>query len=232
MNTQDNISTTKIKPVQVIGFVLALIIIVFAILLQTKAGSINASKIKFVPVTTADHIRGEINAPVQIIEYSDLECGFCKNFHQTMTQIFAEYGTTGQILWVYRHFPLVQLHKKAVPEAIATECVAKLAGKDAFWKIIDKIFQITPSNDGLDLSTLPALALEAGVKDIAAFNTCYKKQETISIVQEHLRSGAEAGVKGTPYSIVISPAGNTFTINGAYDYTEVKKIIEQALADK
>ena len=58
------------------------------------------------PVTAEDHIKGSIDAPVKIIEYSDFECPFCKRFHVTMNQVIDEYGDSGQVAWVYRQFPL------------------------------------------------------------------------------------------------------------------------------
>ena len=78
-----------------------------------------------VPVSADDHILGNPNAPLVIVEYSDLECPFCKNFHGTMHQIIDEYGKDGLVAWVYRHFPLDSLHSKARREAEATECAGE-----------------------------------------------------------------------------------------------------------
>src|SRR3989344_533240 len=78
------------------------------------------TKIAFRPIDDTDHIRGDKNAPVKIIEYSDLECPFCKRFHPTLQQAVDEYK--GKVAWVYRHFPLDALHSKADKEAEAAEC--------------------------------------------------------------------------------------------------------------
>src|SRR3989344_3696674 len=75
-------------------------------------------------IASGDHIRGNPDAPVIIVEYSDFECPFCKRFHETMQQATAEYGD--QVAWVYRHFPLDQLHSKARKEAVASECASEL----------------------------------------------------------------------------------------------------------
>ena len=88
-------------------------------------------------VTSSDHIRGNKNAEIVIIEYSDIECPFCKVYHQTLKKIYDEYGKDNKVAWVYRHSPIPQLHPYAHVKAIATECVAQLAGKDAFWKNLD-----------------------------------------------------------------------------------------------
>src|SRR3989344_4890477 len=79
------------------------------------------------PVGADDHIFGNADAPVKIIEYSDFECPFCKDFHKTMKQITDEYEDSGKVAWVYRHFPIDELHPvKARKEAIASECAAEL----------------------------------------------------------------------------------------------------------
>lgn len=83
-----------------------------------------------------DHILGDRNAPIAIIEYSDYQCPFCHAVHPTYKQIMKEYD--GKVMWVYRHFPL-SFHPEAMPLAIASECVASLKGNDAFWAFSDKV---------------------------------------------------------------------------------------------
>src|SRR3989338_10777253 len=74
------------------------------------------------PVTSDDHMLGNPKADVVIVEYSDTECPFCKQFHVTLKRVMAEYGNAGKVAWVYRTFPLVSLHSKARKEAEALEC--------------------------------------------------------------------------------------------------------------
>src|SRR3989344_4098924 len=57
------------------------------------------------PVSSSDHILGNPNASVVIVEYSDTECPFCKQYHTTLKRVMAEYGTNSRVAWVYRHFP-------------------------------------------------------------------------------------------------------------------------------
>src|SRR3990167_9400150 len=82
-------------------------------------------------VTDKDWYKGNKNAKVVMVEYSDLECPFCKSFHPTMQQVMKDYGD--KVKWVYRHYPL-NFHANAQKEAEATECAGKLAGNDGFWK--------------------------------------------------------------------------------------------------
>ena len=66
----------------------------------------------------------------------------------------SSYGKENKVAWGFRHFPLKQLHPKAVKEAEATECANELGGNDAFWKFIDKINEVTPANNKLDQAQL------------------------------------------------------------------------------
>lgn len=88
-----------------------------------------------------DHIKGSANASVKIIEYSDLECPYCKIFHETLKRAVAEGG--GNVSWVYRHWPI---HQNSFEKLTAAECVAKLKGNDAFWKYIDLLFGMLEQN--------------------------------------------------------------------------------------
>ncbi|MBI2036161.1 thioredoxin domain-containing protein, partial [Candidatus Microgenomates bacterium] len=94
------------------------------------------------PVSDSDHIRGSKDARLSLVEYSDLECPFCKSFHPTMQKILQDYD--GKVRWVYRHFPLDSIHPKARPAALAAECVASLGGNDKFWNHVDKLFEGAP----------------------------------------------------------------------------------------
>ncbi len=86
-----------------------------------------------------DHIIGQLNAPITIIEYSDLDCPFCKRFHETMKQITSTYGPD-QVAWIFRHMPLTSLHPNAIKQTEATECASELGGPQAFWALLSEIF--------------------------------------------------------------------------------------------
>ncbi len=118
------------------------------------AGGKGASKIALDPVTEKDHVFGNRGAELMIVEYSDPECPFCKRFHETMAQVMSEYGKQGKVAWVYRHFPLDAIHSKARKEAEAMECAGELGGNDKFWAYLNKLMEITPSNNQFDASLL------------------------------------------------------------------------------
>lgn len=177
-------------------------------------------------ITLDDHILGDANAPLTIIEFSDTECPFCKRFHATMQQVVKEYP--GKVRWVYRHFPLTQLHSKAAKEAEATECAYELGGNDAFWAYLDRIFEITPSNNNLDPAQLPQIA-EFLRLDVKKFNECLESGKYAKKVDADLQDAVGAGGDGTPYTVVIDKKGNKEAIRGAQPYENVKALIESKL---
>ena len=181
------------------------------------------------PVDATDHLIGDPNAPVKIIEYSDLECPFCKSFHATMQAIMqSELGRNGKAAWVYRNFPLAQLHSKAVDEAEAAECAGKIGGNLKFWEFINKIFEITPSNNNLDLSELSKTAMAIGL-DSSQFQSCLDSNEMLDRVNNDLADAIKGGGAGTPWTVVTTQSGKTFVINGAEPYAVALKIVQTAV---
>ena len=200
---------------------------------KTQEAENTASLENINPVSAADHIRGNLDAPVKIVEYSDMECPFCKRFHPTMQQAMNEYGKDGKVAWVYRHFPLDQLHPvKARKEAVASECAAELGGNDVFWKYIDRFFELTPSNNQTDVDTvLPQIAREIGL-DVEKFNTCLSSGKYDKHVEEDYQNATATGGTGTPWSIVVAKNGKKYPLSGAQPYSAVKQLIELALQEK
>lgn len=116
---------------------------IIKIIADVKAGKVTSDPYigEVPPVTAEDHIIGSIDAPVMIVEYSDLECPYCKKFGETMKEVIAE--SNGEVAWVYRNWVVhydTSRNQFALEKAGAAECVAKLKGEDAFWKYIDLVF--------------------------------------------------------------------------------------------
>lgn len=183
------------------------------------------------PISAKDHIRGNPNAEVFIVEYSDTECPFCKRFHTTMQQIASEYGSDGKVAWVYRHFPLDSLHKKARSEAVALECANELGGNDGFWKYADRLFEVTPSNDGLDPTELPKIAAYVGL-DVVAFSACTASDRYDAHIEADAQNAQATGGQGTPWSIIVTKSGTKYPLSGAQPYESVKQAVETALKGK
>ena len=177
-------------------------------------------------LTSEDRIRGNKNAKVALIEYSDMECPFCKRFHPTMQQVMKEYGD--KVKWVYRDFPL-SFHQNAQKEAEAGWCINELGGSDAFWKYTDAIFDRTTSNGtGFALNKLGPLAAEVGV-DQAKFQNCLDSGKYTKKVQDQEARGASEGVTGTPGTIILTTNGDTQLISGALPFEQIKPMIDKAL---
>ncbi len=192
---------------------------------NTPTTPTTASKIR--PVDGSDHIKGNPNAPILIVEYSDYDCPFCKSFHDTMTQIMNEYGVDGKVAWVYRQFPIAQLHPNAPRISEAALCVGEVAGNDAFWKFSDQIFQNRAINEQTNISKLPEYATIAGA-DKDKFIKCLESGSMKSKVTASYNEGVSAGIQGTPHSFVI--IGNQQApIEGAQPYEVVKQVVENLL---
>lgn len=204
-----------------------------------------------------DHILGSADADVIVVEYSDTECPFCKMFHATLQQIMSEYGSSAKVAWVYRHFPLEQLHPKAPKEAEALECAAEQGGNEMFWKFTNKVYETTESNNSLDIGIhnvpedvpvgpdgkpyysqktprsqsdagqLSDFAKEFGL-DVAKFEECLKSGKYAERVQKDLQEAVAAGGQGTPHSIVIV-GDEQVPIEGAQPYNVVKGLIDSLI---
>lgn len=194
------------------------------------------------PVAKNDHIYGNPNAPIKIVEYSDTSCPFCKQFNPIMEQVMEQYGPTGQVAWVYRHFPLDKpdadgniLHKNSGHEAQALECAASLGGNDKFWAYEKKIYEITPSvtaktPEGLDQTMLPQIAKMVGI-DTVAFNECLSSGQFKDKVEADYVDGVNAGINGTPYSIIVTPSGSKIHVEGLKGTAYFKSAIDALLSD-
>jgi protein-disulfide isomerase len=193
----------------------------------TTAAQPAQAKAPIRPVDETDFIKGNPNASILVVEYSDYDCPFCKNFHETMIRIMDEYGVSGKVAWVYRQFPLAQLHPNAPRISQAALCVGEIGGNDAFWKFSDLVFLERDVNEPTNISKLPEYAEESGVSraDLVA---CLDSGRMEGRVNESLADGLGAGIQGTPQSYVI--VGDQMAeINGAQPYAVVKQAIDNLL---
>ena len=138
-----------------------------------------------------------------------------------MQQAVAELGDS--IMWIYRHWPIEQIHPFAMPAAIASECVAELADEDAFWTFTDTDFE---NQELLSLEQIDEWALASGI-NAAQYETCKAASGTEDKVNADLQSGANAGIQGTPGSIVLNlDSGEVNILPGAVSFAQVKAAVE------
>lgn len=178
------------------------------------------------PVSDKDIIRGNPNAKVALVEYSDEECPFSKSFHPTVLQLMKDYGD--KVTFVYRTYPL-PFHQNADKEAQATLCVQELGGNDAASNFIDKIFERTTSNGtGFALDQLGPLAAEVGV-DQTAFQTCLDSGKYEQTIKDTMADGSQAGVNGTPTSVILAQGKKPQVLVGAMPESQFKSLLDTAL---
>jgi protein-disulfide isomerase len=197
---------------------------------RAEQARVAAEKAKDVPRPSVerDHIYGNPDAVISLIEYSDFECPYCKAFHATAKQFVDE--SDGQVNWVFRHYPLGFHNPTAQKEAEATECVAELGGNEAFWKFADAIFE----NSALNGKGVPADILidlvEKMELDAEQFQTCLDSEKHAKRVLQDLQEGTDSGITGTPGNILLNnQTGNVKLMSGAVPLESLQTEMEQLL---
>lgn len=223
----------KNKGLYIAGLTLAAMIIVAGVIIYEKKQSPpeqNENEQKALEIATTikadDHILGNPQAEISLVEYSDIECPFCRTFHDTMQKLMVDYGQTGKLNWVYRHLPLVNVHPNALKQAEATECAAELGGNDKFWSYLDKLIVTTIAEKNPE-ANLINVATEIGL-DKDKFTQCLNSGKYAQKIQGTSIEAENAGAQGTPFS-VIKKGTKIVTVPGALPYETLKQNIEQLL---
>jgi protein-disulfide isomerase len=159
---------------------------------------------------------GPADAPVTIVEFSDFQCPYCKTFRdQTLNALLEEYGD--QVRFVFRDFPLNQIHPYAQKAAEAAEC-ANEQGK--YWEMHDLLFANSPN---LGVDALKGFAEQLGL-DTEQFNECLDSGRYADEVTADLQEGMSYGVSGTPTFFI-----NGVRLVGAQPLANFQAIIDQEL---
>lgn len=164
-----------------------------------------------VEVLEGDHIRGDVNAPITIVEFSDFQCPFCSRFHQTMAEVMAN---NDNVRWVYKHFPLDSIHPLARKAAEASECAGD-QGK--FWEYADELFN---RQTQISTSLFSSLASDLGL-NTGDFDSCLDSGKYADKVEADYQAGLAAGVRGTPGNFI-----NGQALAGAVPYSQIQGIID------
>jgi len=173
---------------------------------------------------------GRADAPVTLVEFSDYECPFCQRFFaMTFPALKKDYVDTGKVRYVFRDFPLDQLHPNAKKAAEAAYCAGE-QGK--YWEMHDVLFQ---NQRALAPSQLVEYARAVGVAG-AAFDQCVSSGRYAPQIERGLIDGTAAGVQGTPgFVIGRTTAADTVEgtpIRGAQPVETFRRIIDQWLAQQ
>ncbi|MBU6388291.1 thioredoxin domain-containing protein [Patescibacteria group bacterium] len=208
------------------------IIVALAVYASTKhastiSGTGNPALVR--PVGAADHIFGNPAAKVMIVEYADFDCEFCRAFNETLRQIVANVGARGEVAWTFREFPLIEIHPNALSHARAAECIAQVAGNDAFWKFADALF----ANQPVDPTRYGELAHGIGIPSDSDFATCFANASTTltARIMADRQNALDMGARGTPFSLILVTGKPPVVMDGAYSFDAVKQLVDQALAN-
>tara|TARA_Y100001937_G_scaffold61180_3_gene83783 strand:+ start:57927 stop:58826 length:900 start_codon:yes stop_codon:yes gene_type:complete len=165
-----------------------------------------------------DPVRGNPEAKVTVVEFSDFDCPYCVRIQPTAQKIREKYGD--RIKWVFKDFPLNQIHPEAMGRHVAANCVRKLE-PDKYWDFFDTMFDETKLEQTRVENGAKKLALSLGV-DEAKFDECVANPEMQAEVMGDIEQGEKVGVRGTP----------SFYIDGEALTNLTPEQFEKAVAEK
>ena len=168
-----------------------------------------------VPVNHADHVLGPASARVTLVEYGDFECPSCGQAYPAVKMLLKRFGD--RVRFVYRHFPLLEVHPHA---ELAAEAAETAGGQHKFWPMHDLLFE---HQLHLKANSLRQYALQAEL-DLDRYDYELKEHVYLQRVHEHIDGGAKSGVRSTP----------AFFVNGAvqdvsFGFEGLYKAVEAAL---
>ncbi len=165
-------------------------------------------------------IKGDKNAPVAILEFSDYQCPFCgRHFKETLPLIIENYVSTGKVKLAFMDFPL-DFHENAQKAAEAARCFREQKGDSGYWDYHDKLFS---NQESLSADNYKKWAKESGA-DENKFNSCLDSGKYEKAVKDDMSYGQSIGVSGTPAFFI-----NGRFVSGAQLYSVFKEIIEEEL---
>lgn len=169
--------------------------------------------------------KGDPNAPVVIVEYSDYQCPYCQRHFAQVWPELQSYIEDGTVLYVFKDFPLTSIHPQAPKAAEAARCAGD---QDAYWEMHDMLFQGQQqwSGQATAVATFKQFAGQLGL-DQATFDQCLDSNQHAAAVEANLQQGAGFGVRGTPGFFV-----NRVPLPGAYPIEAFQQLIQQALAEQ
>lgn len=161
-------------------------------------------------------LRGDVAAPVVIVEFSDFQCPYCRSVEPTLKALLVKYA--GRVSLAYRDYPLREIHPQAQQAAEAARCAG---GQGKFWEYHDLLYA---EGAKLDAGSLAGYARSLGL-DVPRFASCLASGKFKQAVEEDLQAGSKAGVNGTPAFFI-----NGIFLSGAQPVSAFEKIIEAELA--
>jgi len=171
-----------------------------------------------IPVTDADHAQGPKDAPLVLVKYGDYQCPYCGQAYSIVKQL--QQALQDELRFVFRNFPLSQIHPDAVSAARAAEAAAL---QSKFWGMHDTLYE---NQDNLDLESLLEYAAELDL-DVSKFITDMGSRQVEQRIANHFQGGVRSGVNGTPTFFI-----NDVRYNGEHTVEAMLPALENAAAGK
>ena len=172
-----------------------------------------------------DHIYGNPDATISIIEFSDFECPYCRKIHPTLKRLVDD--SKGTVNWVFRHMPADFHLPAARQEAEAAECAANQAGNDGFWRFAEKLFQ-QPRRNKQNRQTLIHQAARQANLDADTLIDCVEQNRFKDKINQHAEEARQLGLVGTPANILLHhPSGKLMLRQGAASLLRLRMDIAQ-----
>lgn len=179
-------------------------------------------------VEEGKHIYGDLGARFTLVEFSDMECPFCKRFHDTPKQIVD--ASKGNVNWQWKHMPLDFHNPAAHKEALAAECIAEQKGNRGFWVFVNDIFHHTQGNGG-GVADLASVVTGVGA-DLDAFRECLGSGKYEDKVEADIQKAKSYGVNGTPATFVVdNHTGKSQLLGGAQPAQAIMAVMRKMMIE-
>jgi len=207
------------------GVSIIALIVLSILFVRSQGGKVAGNSAGVIPDTAnlmqivdGEHIKGNPQAAITILEWSDFQCHYCQSFNTSIDTLLKDYSD--KIRVVYRHFPLDSIHPYARKSAQASECAGE---QNKFWEFHDFLYANQSSIQSGGINFLKNAATNLGL-DVNKFNDCLDSGKYNDFVEQHLQAGIAAGVTGTPGSFL-----NGQALGGAVPYSSLKAQIDSLL---
>lgn len=162
----------------------------------------NANSTTLRPVSAqSDYIYGAITAPVSIIMYSDFSCPYCKKLRLTLKKLVN--NSSGQVNWVYRHFPLEGNNSESMRPAQAIQCAGKISGNDSFWALTNNLFNL-PLQTANNIDQRISLAARKSQLNVNEIMKCINNNTFQQRIIEDQKEAQTLGFTGTPGLVFVN----------------------------
>ncbi|MBC7658886.1 MAG: thioredoxin domain-containing protein [Chitinophagaceae bacterium] len=174
---------------------------------------------KYHGILPTDHVRGNKSAKITLIEYGDFDCGYCREAFPIVEAALERFK--GDIQFVFRHFPLNDLHPHAQSAAQASEA-ASLQGR--FWEMHSKLFQVNALNE----ESLVRLATSIGL-DLHKFGEDFADSKVVDKIAGDHKSGETLGISGAPSFFINGEAFHGNWLRGELESSLQSKLYDSSL---